>query len=40
MNYECAKWSVQVVLAFSAEYNSLLGLRDRFSEPFLDFKLP
>jgi len=35
MNFECAKWSVASVLAFSAEFSAVLGITDKFA----DFKL-
>jgi hypothetical protein len=40
MNFECAKWSVLSVLAFSAEFSALLGINDKFAGQNLDFKLP
>jgi hypothetical protein len=40
MNYGCARWAVQTVLIFSAEFASLLGVKDKFVGPGLDFNLP
>jgi hypothetical protein len=40
MTYDCAKWSVQSVLCFSERFNSLVGLKDRFSSQNLDISLP
>jgi hypothetical protein len=40
MTYECAKWSVQTVLTFSTEFTKLLGVKDTFILPGLDFTLP
>lgn len=40
MTYECARWSVQTVLAFSAHFSALLGVQDRFGASHLDFALP
>jgi hypothetical protein len=40
MSYGCAKWSVQTVLAFSAEFSKLLDMKDKFVPPGFDFSLP
>jgi hypothetical protein len=40
MTYECAKWAVQTVIAFSADFSKLLGVKDKFVLPGLDFNLP
>jgi hypothetical protein len=40
MTYGCAKWAVQTVLTFSAEFAKLLGVKDKFVGPGLDFNLP
>jgi hypothetical protein len=40
MTYGCAKWSVQTVQNFSAEFSNLLGVKDRFALQGLDFSLP
>ena len=40
MTYGCAKWAVQTVLAFSADFSKLLGVRDQFISPGLEFNLP
>jgi hypothetical protein len=40
MTYGCAKWAVQTVLTFSAEFTEVLGVNDRFTLPGLDFNLP
>jgi hypothetical protein len=40
MTYGCAKWSVQSVLTFSRSFSALLGVKDKFALPGLDFKLP
>ena len=40
MTYGCAKWSVQSVLTFSHSFSALLGVKDKFALPGLDFKLP
>lgn len=39
ITYSCAKWSVQTVLAFSAEFASLLAVKDAFAVPWVDFTL-
>jgi hypothetical protein len=39
LTYDCAKWSVQSVLAFSAHFCALLGVKDRFSAAHLNFAL-
>ena len=39
MTYSCAKWSVQAVLEFSAEFASLLAVKDVFAVPWVDFTL-
>ena len=40
MCYDCAKWSIETVLAFSAEFATLLGVKDKFRLPGWDFSLP
>jgi hypothetical protein len=40
MTYDCARWAVQTVLAFSADFSKLLGVKDKFTLPGLDFTLP
>lgn len=40
LTYGCAKWSVQTVLAFSANFCALVGVKDRFSAAHLNFALP
>lgn len=40
MTYGCAKWSIETVLAFSAQYSQLIGVNNRFSTPHLDYSLP
>jgi hypothetical protein len=40
MSYRCAKWAVQTVLTFSAEFANLLGVNDKFVGHGLDFNLP
>ena len=40
MTYGCARWAVQTVLTFSAEFAKLLGVKDKFVSPGLNFNLP
>jgi hypothetical protein len=40
MTYGCAKWAVQAVLVFAAGFTNLLGVKDKFVAPGLDFDLP
>jgi hypothetical protein len=40
MTYGCAKWAVHTVLTFSAEFAKLLGVKDKFVGPGLNFNLP
>lgn len=40
ITYGCAKWSVQAVLAFSANFSELVGVKDRFVGEHLDFTFP
>jgi hypothetical protein len=40
MTYGCARWSVQSVPAFSSEFSTLLGVKDTFVAPGLNFTLP
>ena len=40
MNYACAKWAVQTVLNFSAEFGTLLAIDDKFADSSRDFALP
>ena len=40
MTYDCAKWSVSTVLAFSHSFSLLLGIPDRFGGIQSAFKLP
>ena len=40
MTYGCAKWAVQTVLSFSDEFTKLLGVKDTFALPGLDFTMP
>jgi hypothetical protein len=40
ITYGCAKWSIGTVLAFSANFSELLGVKDRFVDEHLDFTLP
>jgi hypothetical protein len=39
LTYGCAKWSVETVLAFSADFSAALGVKDRFAAGHLDFSL-
>jgi hypothetical protein len=39
MTYDCTKWSLLTVLAFSAYFSTLLGLKDRFIGANLDYSL-
>jgi hypothetical protein len=40
MCYDCAKWSIETVLAFSTEFAKLLDVKDKFRLPGSDFSLP
>jgi hypothetical protein len=40
MSYGCAKWAVVSVLNLSAEISQLMGVRNKFALPGLDFNLP
>jgi hypothetical protein len=40
MTYECAKWAVESVTAFSKEYTTQIGVTDKFANPGWDFSLP
>jgi hypothetical protein len=40
MTYGCAKWAVTSVLNFSQRFSTLLGVKDKFASPSLDFTLP
>jgi hypothetical protein len=40
MTYDCARWAVQTVLAFSENFSKLLAVKDKFTLPGLDFALP
>jgi len=40
MTYDCAKWSVQTVLTFSADFSKLLGVQDKFVLRSQNFTLP
>jgi hypothetical protein len=40
MTYDCAKWSVSTVLAFSHSFSLLLGVHDKFAGVHSDFRLP
>lgn len=40
MTYDCARWAVTSVLAFSAEFAGFIGVKNRFTLPGLDFTLP
>jgi hypothetical protein len=40
MNFACARWAVRNVLAFSAEFSSILEINDRFVRQQSDFELP
>jgi hypothetical protein len=40
MCYDSAKWSIETVRAFSAEFATLLDVKDKFRSPGWDFSLP
>ncbi|MBV8774029.1 MAG: hypothetical protein JO166_17120 [Deltaproteobacteria bacterium] len=40
MTYGCAKWAVQSLLAFSSQFATLIGVRDKLAMPGLDCKIP
>jgi hypothetical protein len=40
LTYGCAKWAVESVLAFSANFSAQLNVKDRFAAEYLDFSLP
>jgi hypothetical protein len=40
LTYDCSKWAVESVLAFSKYFSALIKMHDRFASKHLNYSLP